>query len=106
MRLTNGYAAVSLLNEAIVADFHSARFGKDVWVTHHARESMRRRGVNLGLLQRVIEEGEIKRSSAGHLWVYLHVPDLSDKMICVAVTEVDSEIVKKVMINWELRDLR
>lgn len=42
-------------------DFFSKRFDKNVWITKHAYESMQRRGVDLATLERVIEEGEIKR---------------------------------------------
>ena len=45
----------------MLADFFSKRFGKNVWVTNHARESMQRRNIDVATLERVIEEGEIKR---------------------------------------------
>lgn len=39
-----------------MADFFSKRFGKNVWLTAHARESMLRRAVDLAVLEQVIPE--------------------------------------------------
>jgi hypothetical protein len=46
--------------EVEMADFFSQRFGKNVWITHHARTSMEKRQIDDATLERVIEEGEIK----------------------------------------------
>ena len=56
-----------------MADFFSERFGKSVWVTNHARERMQRRNIDAATLQRVIEEGEIKRRDEVNLWVFAHI---------------------------------
>jgi len=61
--------------------FFSNRFGKNVWVTRHARESMLRRKVDADTLK-----------------------DRADNLICAAVVEQAALIVKTVMINWELED--
>jgi hypothetical protein len=87
-----------------VADFFSKRFGKNVWITHHARESMLRRGVDAATLERVIEEGEIKRRDAMNLWVFKRIQGWPDNIICAAVVEQAAVVVKTVMINWELED--
>lgn len=87
-----------------MADFFSIRFGKNVWVTHHARASMLRRGVDIGRVERVIEEGEIKRRDAMNLWVFKHIEDRADNLICAAVVEQSAVVVKTVMINWKLED--
>ena len=87
-----------------MADFFSQRFGKNVWVTHHARESMLRRGVDTATLERVIEEGEIKRRDEVNLWVFKHIQDRADNLICAAVVEQAAVVVKTIMINWELED--
>jgi hypothetical protein len=87
-----------------VADFFSPRFAKEVWITRHARESMRVRNVDDATLQRVIEDGDIKRKNRTHLWIYMHVDGRSDNLVCAAAVEADSVIIKTVMINWELEN--
>ncbi len=84
--------------------FFSNRFGKNVWVTRHARESMLRRKVDADTLKRLIEEGEVKRRDEASLWVFRHIQDRADNLICAAVVEQAALIVKTVMINWELED--
>ncbi len=87
-----------------MADFFSKRFGKNVWVTNHARESMRRRKIDADTLERVIEEGEIKRRDEVNLWVFTHIQERADNLICAAVVEQTAVVVKTVMVNWELED--
>jgi len=87
-----------------LADFFSKRFGKNVWITHHARGSMLRRNVDAATLERVIEEGEIKRRDEVNLWVFKHIQERADNLICAAVVEQTTVVVKTVMINWELED--
>lgn len=94
------------MNEAGVemADFFSQRFGKNVWITHHARTSMEKRQIDDATLERVIEEGEIKHRNAIDLWVFKHIDGRSDNLICAAVVEQEAVVIKTVMINWELED--
>lgn len=87
-----------------MADFFSKRFGKKVWVTNHARESMQRRNVDAATLERVIEEGEIKRWNEMNLWVFAHIQERADNLICAAVVEQAAVVVKTVMVNWEVED--
>lgn len=88
----------------MLADFFSKRFGKNVWITNHARESMQRRNIDLATLERVIEEGEIKRRDEVNLWVFTHIQERADNLICAAVVEQAAVVVKTVMVNWELED--
>ena len=55
-----------------MADFFSRRFSKFVWLTSHAKASMLKRAISVDIL------------------------------ICAAIFEADSLIVKTVMINWSL----
>jgi hypothetical protein len=87
-----------------LADFFSKRFGKNVWITHHARKSMERRGIDAATLEQVIEEGEIKRRDEVNFWVFKHLPERADNLICAAVVEQAAVVIKTVMINWELED--
>lgn len=87
-----------------MADFFSRRFGKNVWITRHARNSMLKRAIDDVTLEWVIEEGEIKRKNDIDMWVYAHVDGRQDNLICAAVVEASAVVIKTVMINWELED--
>lgn len=87
-----------------MADFFSQRFGKNVWVTNHARKSMQRRGVDDATLERVIETGEIKRRNDMDMWIFKHIDGRQDNLICAAVVDSVAMTIKTVMINWELED--
>ncbi len=87
-----------------MADFFSKRFGKNVWITHHARQSMQKRGIDDATLEQVIEEGEIKHRSNDAMWVFKHIEARTDNLICAAVVEKAAIVIKTVMINWELED--
>jgi hypothetical protein len=87
-----------------MADFFSPRFGKQVWITDHARKSMQKRGVLLETLEKIIENGEIKQKNNLDMWVYMCIPDRADNLICVAAINSTAIIVKTVMINWELEN--
>jgi len=87
-----------------LADFFSKRFGKNVWVTNHARESMQRRNIDVATLERVIEEGEIKRRDEVNLWVFTQIQERADNLICAAVVEQAAVVIKTVMVNWEPED--
>lgn len=87
-----------------MADFFSQRFGKNVWITRHARKSMQRREVDDATLVRVVEEGEVRKKTDVDLWIYLHIEGRADNLICAAVVESAALVIKTVMINWELED--
>lgn len=63
-----------------------------------------RRNIDLATLERVIEEGEIKRRDEVNLWVFTHIQERADNLICAAVVERAAVVVKTVMVNWELED--
>lgn len=87
-----------------MADFFSQRFGKNVWITRHARKSMQRRDIDEATLVRVVEEGHVRNKTDVALWIYLHIDDRADNLICAAVVESVALVIKTVMINWELED--
>ncbi|CAI10275.1 hypothetical protein p1B35 (plasmid) [Aromatoleum aromaticum EbN1] len=88
----------------MLASFFSKRFGKNVWVTNHARESMQRRDIDDATLEQLIEEGEIKRRDELNLWIFTQIQERADNLICAAVVEQAAVVVKTVMVNWELED--
>ncbi|BBP02917.1 hypothetical protein TPL01_13540 [Sulfuriferula plumbiphila] len=87
-----------------MADFFSQRFGKNVWITRHARQSMQHRGIDDATLEQIVEAGDIKRKDDVHLWVYMHIDGRTDNMICAAAVESEAIIIQTVMISWELED--
>lgn len=87
-----------------MANFFSQRFGKNVWITRHARKSMQKREIDDATLERLVEEGEVKRKSDADMWIFMHIEGRTDNSICAAVVESDAVVIKTVMINWELED--
>lgn len=65
---------------------------------------IQRRNIDAATLARVIEEGEIKRRDEVNLWVFTHIQERADNLICAAVVEQTAEVIKTVMVNWELED--
>jgi hypothetical protein len=85
-------------------ELRSARFGKSVWLTDHAIESMAKRNVTLVEVKRLIEEGEYRTKEASHGWIFHHFESRDDNLICAAVVTEQAIIVKTVMVNWQERD--
>jgi hypothetical protein len=84
--------------------FESSRFGKKVWLTNHAIESMAKRKVTLTEVKRLIEEGQYRAKEESHGWIFRHFESRQDNLICAAVVTEQAIIVKTVMVNWKERD--
>jgi hypothetical protein len=85
-----------------MADYFSSRFNKNIWINDHARKSMLKRNVDDVALIEIIENGEIKYHNDDHIWVFKHIENRTDNLICAAIVNKDALIVKTVMIKWEL----
>ena len=83
--------------------FESQRFGKTVWLTNHAIESMAKRRVTLDEVQVLIEQGTLMQKSEGHGWISYRFPMRNDNLICAAIVEAQAVIIKTVMVNWRER---
>ncbi|UHD15736.1 DUF4258 domain-containing protein [Thiocapsa bogorovii] len=83
--------------------FESQRFGKTVWLTNHAIESMAKRQVTLNEVQVLIEQGTLAQKSAGHSWISHRFPTRNDNLVCAAIVEAQAVIIKTVMVNWRER---
>nr|VFK37088.1 MAG: protein of unknown function (DUF4258) [Candidatus Kentron sp. SD]VFK41163.1 MAG: protein of unknown function (DUF4258) [Candidatus Kentron sp. SD]VFK78277.1 MAG: protein of unknown function (DUF4258) [Candidatus Kentron sp. SD] len=83
--------------------FQSVRFGKRVWLTNYAIESMAKRDVTLREIMRLIEEGEYRAKGETHGWIFRHFPERDDNLMCAAVANKQTIIVKTVMIDWKQR---
>ena len=83
--------------------FESVRFSKKVWLTNHAIESMSKRNVTLKEVKSLIESGKYTVDDNLHGWIYYNFPERNDNLVCAAVVNDKSIIVKTIMINWQLR---
>jgi hypothetical protein len=84
--------------------FDSPRFGKKVWLTNHAIESMAKRKVTLAEVKRLIEEGQYQAKEESHGWIFHHFEYRQDNLICAAVVTEQAIVVRTVMVNWKERD--
>ena len=82
----------------------SARFGKEIVITHHARERVAERGIDEDLLLDLIETGYMRRQELRRLFLYKNYAERSDNALCAAVALEASLVVMTVMINWTLRE--
>ncbi len=87
-----------------MASFFSSRFGKNVWLTNHAKKSMVKREIDDATLEYVIELGDVRHTDNSNLWLYCRIEGREDNLLCEAVVEKESIVVKTVMINRELED--
>jgi hypothetical protein len=83
--------------------FHSARFGKRVWLTNHAIEAMAKRQITLAEVRMLIEQGSLLDKGHGHAWISHHFPARGDNLVCAAVVVGDAVIVKTIMVDWQQR---
>lgn len=83
--------------------FYSERFGKNVWLTNHAIESMAKRRITLPEVKALIELGEYKLIDKRHGWVYYQFLERDDNLVCAAVIEETALIIKTIMIEWQER---
>lgn len=92
------------LARALPLSMRSARFGKDIAITQHARERMREREIDEATLFDTIETGELKRVEGAHCFIFKHHRARRDNLVCAAVVVDETRlIVKTVMIRWKLR---
>jgi len=84
--------------------FHSPRFGRKVWLTNHAIESMAKRKVTLAEIKHLIEAGQYRAKETSHGWIFHYFESRQDNLVCAAVATEQAIIVKTVMVNWKERD--
>jgi hypothetical protein len=84
--------------------FNSQRFGRTVWLTNHAIESMAKRQVTLAEVKHLIEEGTYRAKSATNGWIFGHFDDRADNLLCAAVVTKQAIIIKTIMVNWTERE--
>jgi hypothetical protein len=86
--------------------FHSTRFGKRVWLTNHAIESMAKRRVTLDQVKMLVESGTYLDKGEGNGWIFHRFEERGDNLVCAAVVTGQAIIVKTIMIHWTERGSR
>lgn len=82
----------------------SARFGKEVIITSHARARMAERGIGDDVLRDLIENGQLTKRGPVHYLIFRRYLEREDNLLCAAVADEEVLVVKTVMINWSLRE--
>jgi len=80
---------------------HSMRFNLPVILTEHARVRMAERKIHAALVLEIIDSGTLKEAGNSHYWLYKHLPDRADNLLCVAAVVDNVVVVKTIMHHWE-----
>ena len=80
---------------------HSARFNLPVVLTEHAKLRMVEREINAALVLEIIDTGTLKDAGKAHYWLYKHLDDREDNLLCVAAVIDNAVVVKTIMHHWE-----
>ena len=80
---------------------HSARFGLPVVFTEHALRRMAERTMSEALVLDIIDTGIVKPADEARLWVYKHVVERHNNLLCVAAVVENALVVKTVRHHWE-----
>ena len=80
---------------------NSKRFNLPVVLTEHARLRMTERNIEAALVLEIIDSGTVKEAGGLHYWLYKHLPDRTDNLLCVAAVIDNVFVVKTIMHHWE-----
>ncbi|NMM05173.1 DUF4258 domain-containing protein [Polaromonas sp.] len=80
---------------------HSKRFDLPVVLTEHARVRMAQRNIDAHLILEIIDSGTLKEAGGFHYWLYKHLPDRTDNLLCVAAVIDNVFVVKTILHHWE-----
>jgi len=80
---------------------HSTRFNLQVVLTEHATQRMAERQISLEQVLEIIDSGTVKEAGGLHYWLYKHLPDRADNLLCVAAVIDNVFVVKTIMYHWE-----
>jgi hypothetical protein len=62
---------------------------------------MTQRGLSPGLVEALIETGQVKCKDPEHWWIFAAVDGRDDNLVCAAVISREALIVKTLMTHWE-----
>ncbi len=80
---------------------HSVRFNLPVVLTEHAKLRMAERQIDTLLMLEIIDTGILKDAGNAHYWLYKHMNDRADNLLCVAAVIENAVVIKTVMHHWE-----
>ena len=80
---------------------HSTRFNLQVVLTEHAYQRMTERHISLEQVLEIIDSGTLKEAGGLHYWLYKHLADRTDNLLCVAAVIDNVVVVKTIMHHWE-----
>ena len=80
---------------------HSTRFNLQVVLTEHAYQRMTERNISLEQVLEIIDSGTLKEAGGLHYWLYKHLADRTDNLLCVAAVIDNVVVVKTIMHHWE-----
>jgi len=66
---------------------------------------MAKRHIILEEIKELIEKGEYQIKEGPHGWIFHHFPKRSDNLVCAAIVNEESIIIKTVMIDWRERKI-
>ena len=79
----------------------SARFGRPVILTRHARIRMQERQISETELLVVIDTGETRYKDETHLWAFKQLPLRDDNLVCAVLVLEEAVVVKTVMHHFD-----
>ena len=80
---------------------HSVRFNMPVVLTEHAKLRMAERQIDTLLVLEIIDTGSLKDAGSAHYWLYKHINDRADNLLCVAAVIENAVVIKTIMHHWE-----
>ncbi|MCF8154150.1 MAG: DUF4258 domain-containing protein [Rhodoferax sp.] len=79
----------------------SVRFNMYVVLTEHAKLRMAERQINAELVLEIIDTGILKDAGNAHYWLYKHINERADNLLCVAAVIENAVVIKTIMHHWE-----
>ena len=79
----------------------SVRFGLPIVLTEHAKQRMAERDISASLVLEIIDTGTLKDAGGLHYWLYKHLAQRADNLLCVAAVIENAVVVKTIMHHWE-----
>lgn len=83
---------------------YSERFGREVKITRHAMQRMRKRGIADSEVVLLIEEGQTRFKDEHRLWIAHRFEERTDNLLCAPVVLEDELLVVKTVMHhfsWE-----
>ena len=80
---------------------YSLRFNLPVVLTEHARLRMAERQMDAALILEIIDTGIVKEAGVAHYWLYKHIANRTDNLLCITAVVDNVVVVKTIKHHWE-----